>query len=552
MSAAASPAIDVGVIVVGGGPVGMTLAIDLHRRGIRCALCNSETGPRWYPKGSTQNARTMEHYRRLGLAPALRRLGLPPDYPTDVGYFTRLTGWELARLPMPSEQEKMAAVAAAGPTDQVPEPLLRCNQMYVEDFLYRHLLQLDRVTLRFGWQCLGFDEDSDGVTATIEEVETGRRETYRAPYIVGCDGGRGVVRHKLGIRYSGPPLGPQAYLSGPMVATYVRAPGFLARIPHPRCWQYWIVNHDVRGFAMVLDGSDELLFGTNLPRPEDKPDRELVTRHFRLGFGADIAVEFLGHRPWIAGQALVADRFAAGRAFLAGDAAHLFTPTGGFGLNTGIDDAMNLGWKLAAAVAGWGGPRLSDSYEAERWPIARRNTAAAKALARNVGAVPVDAAINENSAAGEAARHKAGAVLATFGEEFASLGVQLGARYDGSPVIVDDGTTPPADDPVLYRPSAVPGGRAPHLWLADRTSLYDRLGSFFTLLSLRRGGDAGALLAAAAARGVPLDLLEIEHAPGRALYGADFVLIRPDQYVAWRGNRLPDDCDALLARVTGW
>jgi 2-polyprenyl-6-methoxyphenol hydroxylase-like FAD-dependent oxidoreductase len=551
--AAASNELSAPVLIVGGGPVGMTLAMALDALGTRCVLVNTEISPRWYPKGSTQNARTMEHYRRLGIAAKLRGLGLPAAYPTDVGYFTRLTGWELARLPMPSEREKMRRVAEAGPTDQVPEPLLRCNQMYVEEFLFQHLKTLDQVTMRFGWQCDDFVVDDSGVAATIEEIETGRRETVRAAYIIGCDGGRGLVRHKLDIRFSGPPLGPQAYLSGPMVLTYVRAPGFRERIPHPPCWQYWIVNHDVRGFAMVLEDSDDLLFGTNLPGPDDKPDAEFVSRRFRLAFGADLPVEFLGHRPWTAGQALVADRFGAGRVWLAGDAAHLFTPTGGFGLNTGVDDAMNIAWKLAACARGWGGPALLASYEVERRPIALRNTAAAKQLARNVGAVPVGEAINEATAAGEAARRAASDVLATFGEEFASLGVQLGARYDGSPIIASDGAAPPPDDPIAYQPSSVPGGRAPHLWLAEHRSLYDQLGQGFTLLSFSgNGADTRPLESAAAARGVPLKTLAPQHPPGRELYGCDFALIRPDYYVAWRGNRLPEDCAALLARVTGW
>jgi 2-polyprenyl-6-methoxyphenol hydroxylase-like FAD-dependent oxidoreductase len=552
MSSDPPRALRTSVLIVGGGPVGMTLAMSLNSLGVDCVIVDSETGPRRYPKGATQNARTMEHYRRLGIAPDLRKLGLPPDYPTDVGYFTRLTDWELARLPMQSEREKMAAVAAAGPTDQVPEPLLRANQMYVEDYLFRHIKTLKGVDVRYGWQCIDFIEQADGVTAEIAAIESGHHLTVQAAYIVGCDGGRGLVRHKLGIRYSGEPVGPQAYLSGPMVATFVRAPGFLKRIPHPPCWQYWIVNRDVRGFVMVLDGSDEFLFGTNVPRLEDKADQALVSRQFRLALGEEIAVEFLGHKPWTAGQALVAESFGRGRAYLAGDAAHLFTPTGGFGLNTGIDDAVNLAWKLAACVQGWGGKTLLDSYEIERRPVASRNTGAAKQLARSVGAVPVGEAINEKSPEGEAARAAASAMLSTFGEEFASLGVQLGARYPLSPVIANDDTTPPSDDPIVYRSSACPGGRAPHLWLTGRRSLYDQLGRGFTLLRFKgSSADTKPLETAAAAIGMPLKTLDVDHESGRTLYQNDLALIRPDHYVAWRGDRVPDDAGGLLTRVTG-
>ncbi len=541
------------VLIIGGGPVGMMTAMTLEAAGVDSVIVNIEPGPRWHPKGSTQNARTMEHYRRRGIAAGIRAQGLPADYPTDVGYFTRLTGWELARLAMPSDQEKQNIAATAGPTDQVPEPLLRCNQMYAEAYVFEHIQTLPRIAKRYGWQCVGFTEDADGVTAEIEEVATGRRETLRGKFLVGCDGGQSLVRRQLGIRYGGETLGPQAYAAGPTVSTYLRAPGFMARIPHKRCWQYWTVNRDIRSNTVVLDGSDTLLFTTRLLRPEDKPDEALIARQFAANFGAAIDIEFIGHWPWTAGRALVAERFAQGRVFMAGDAVHLFTPTGGFGMNTGIDDAVNLGWKLAATVQGWGGPRLLDSYAIERQPIAHRNTNAAKQFARNVGQVPVGEAIEEDSAAGQADRRAATDFLSTFGEEFSSLGVQLGARYDGSPILASDTIAPPSDDLIDYRPSSSPGGRAPHLWLKDHVSLYDRLGVGFTLLRLANSDtDTRALEISAQKRGVPLASITVDLPAGRDLYGCDLALIRPDHYVAWRGNRLPDDADALLALVTGF
>ncbi|HUB97272.1 MAG TPA: FAD-dependent oxidoreductase [Stellaceae bacterium] len=541
------------VMIVGGGPIGMTLAIDLDALGIRCVIANTETDTRWHPKGATQNARTMEHYRRLGISRQLRSLGLPQDFPLDVGYFTRLTGWELARLSLPSEREKMEVVANAGPVDQVPEPLLRCNQMYSEAFFLRHIQTLDRVDVRFGWQCLDFAEHKDGVTAEIEDVNTGRRQTVRALYLVGCDGGRGLTRRKLGVRYGGESSGSEYhYLDGRMVSTYVNAPGFLRRIPHRLCWQYWTVNTDVRCMSMVLDGSDDVTFGTMLRGPEDQIDEGRIARAFLAAYGSDIELKFYDHRPWTAGHALVADSFGAGRVLLCGDAAHLFTPTGGFGLNTGVDDAINLGWKLAASVQGWGGADLLASYEVERRAIALRNTAAGRQFVHSIGATPISAAINEDSPAGEAARRKAGDYLSGFGEEFASLGVQLGARYDGSPIISGDGTSPPPDDLAVYTPSATPGGRAPHLWLKDRSSLYDQCDQGFTLLRFRgTSADTRPIEAAARSRGVPLKVVEIDHPEGRDLYQRDLALIRPDLIVAWRGNRLPGDCAALIERCVG-
>jgi hypothetical protein len=266
-------------------------------------------------------------------------------------------------------------------------------------------------------------------------------------------------------------------------------------------------------------------------------------------------MEMLDHRPWTAGVALVAERFIAGRVILAGDAAHLFTPTGGFGMNTGMDDASNLSWKLAAIVQGWGGAHLLQSYEQERRPVAERNTTAGRELNKHLATAPVAPEIEQDSAEGEAARHRFREFIATLGEEFASLGVQLGARYDGSPLIIADGA-PPADDYVNYTPSGVPGGRAPHFWLdAGRgygSSLFDRMGFGFTLLRLgAEPPDSSAIEHAAHERGVPLQVLDVPQADARELYGRDLVLVRPDQYVAWRGDAFPPQAGRLLAQAVG-
>lgn len=547
---AGSAMMDVPVVIIGGGPVGMMLAINLDAFGVRTILVNTEPTTRWLPKGSTQNARTMEHYRRFGLARRIRALGLPPDYPTDVGYFTRLSGWELARIAMPSEAEKQHRLRTSPTTDQTPEPLLRCNQMYVERFLFDHLATLETVTLRYGWSCVDWTQADDHVTVEIESAD-GRHERLRGAFVVGCDGGRSIIRRKLGIHYDGETLN-QDYLGGPMVNTHLRSTEFYRRVTAKTCWQYWAVNAEVRSNLVALDGRGEFVFSTKLRSPDDVPDGAAIARQFFATVGMDVAVDFLGHSPWTGGQAYVAEGFWSARAFLAGDAVHLFTPTGGFGMNTGVDDVANLAWKLAARLQGWGGPRLLETYESERRPIAKRNTNASQQLARNVGAVPVDAALEERTPAGAEARRKASAFLATFGEEFASIGVQLGARYDGSPIVTTDGNPPP-ENLTSYVPSACPGGRAPHLWMPDRTSLFDHFGRGFTLLRFFGGGDDGKrLAAAAAARGLPLKCLDVELPEARDLYERNFALVRPDQHVAWRGDRLPEDCDALLARVTGW
>jgi 2-polyprenyl-6-methoxyphenol hydroxylase-like FAD-dependent oxidoreductase len=541
------------ILVVGGGPVGMVLGMWLDLLGVRSIVVNDEPAPRRQPKGSTQNARTMEHYRRLGIVDRVRAYGLPKDRQTDVVYFTRYNGHELQRLRMPSEREKLQARDTADATDQVVEPVFRCNQMEVEGFLFEHLGTLPLVERRFGWRCVGFVEDADGVDVEIEETTTGARETCRAAFVVGCDGGQSFVRRSLGIRYGGEAPTQQAYLGGPMVSTWMHAPALNERVIREPGWQYWAVNSEVRSNTVNIDGHAEVLFNTRLDSPDQVPDDDLVMRAFHASVGEPIDAEIRGHGTWTAGQAFVANSFGTRRVLLAGDAAHLFTPTGGFGVNTGIDDATNLAWKLAATVQGWGGPKLLETYELERRPIALRNTSAAKDLSRNVGAVPVSPALEDETPEGAVARAEAAAFLAGFGREFSSIGVQLGARYDGSPIVSSDGTQAPADDPVVYVPSASPGGRAPHVWLPDRTSLYDHLGAGFTLLRIGESTqDVSGLERAAAARGMPLGIFDVTSPAAHDLYECELALVRPDGHVAWRGDRPPDDWDVLLAVVTGW
>ncbi|MGH3670747.1 MAG: FAD-dependent monooxygenase [Pseudonocardiaceae bacterium] len=542
------------VAIVGGGPVGLVLALFLDRHGVRSVVFNAEESAHEHPRGNTHNARTMEHYRRLAIARRVRELGLPPDHPTDVAYFSRYSGFELARLRMPSEADKMLAAACAAVTDQVPEPVHRGNQKYVERFLLQHVRTLPNITVRFGCRVTAVDQDADGVTLRVQPTNAGASATWRARYAVGCDGGQSVVRRSLGIHYAGPGSLTQDILGRRAISAHLRLPSlYRSFFAGRRAWSYWAINADLVTNLIALDGEAEFSLLTSSV-DADRPDYDELARMLRRAAGADIAVEVLGHRAWTPGAALVAERFGVGRVFLAGDAAHLFTPTGGFGMNTGIDDVANLSWKLASVFQGWGSAALLDSYELERRPIAVRNTAAARELNRNLGTITRPSELDEDSPAGVLARQRASTVLSAYGEQYASLGVQLGARYDGSPIVVGDGN-PPADSPVAYTPTSVPGGRSPHLWLSgprsDRPSLFDRFGLGFTLLRLGDRAPHGAdLRAAALARGVPLTVVDVDDPAGRELYQRDLVLVRPDQHVGWRGNRPPADPDALLSRLT--
>ncbi|MBN8965591.1 MAG: FAD-dependent monooxygenase [Rhizobiales bacterium] len=395
------------VAIVGGGPVGLLLALFLDRYGVRSVLFNTDAEVRPHPKGSTHNARTMEHHRRLGFASAIRALGLPPERPTDVRYFTRLNGWELARIPMLSEGEKLHAVATSAATDQVPEPLLRANQLYVEQFLLERAREARNITVRFGWHVDRFEDDDDGATIHAESMENGARESWRTQYLVGCDGGRSSVRRSLALRYHGLGKLDVPHFGGRMVATHMRAPTlYRDHLARHHGWQYWMINPDMRATIITLAGDEEFLVFSKATDDNVPPPDAEISAKLEQGVGAAFKHKMLDHRLWTAGVALVAERFVAGRVILAGDAAHLFTPTGGFGMNTGMDDAANLAWKLAAAVQGWGGTGLIQTYETERRPVAERNTNAARELNKNLTNYTVAPAIEQDTAEGAAERRR--------------------------------------------------------------------------------------------------------------------------------------------------
>jgi 2-polyprenyl-6-methoxyphenol hydroxylase-like FAD-dependent oxidoreductase len=540
--------VDAPVLIIGAGPVGMVLALDLAGRGVRSVLVERAETTLWYPKGNTHNARTMEHYRRFGLAADVRATGLPPDHPTDVAYFTRLNSHELQRLPMPSTREKLAAVAAQDTTAQEPEPLHRANQMYVERVLFARVRENDSITCLLSTECTGFTEDADGVRLHVEAADGSGERVLSGQYLVGCDGPRSMVRRELGYSYQGEDSREQTFMGGLTHSTYLRIPALHQKVIRDRAWQYWVLRPGAVSNFVNLDGGEEFLFHAMQSEAGDEDGtRELA----RDCIGEDVEVEVLDTQDWVAGRALVSDHYGHGRVLLCGDAVHLFTPTGGFGMNTGVDDAANLAWKLAATVHGWAGPRLLASYELERRPVAVRNTRAALDLAKSIGEIPLGPVLEADTEEGLAARGVAARVLAGFTDEFASPGIQLGARYDASPIVADDGTSPPPDEPGRYLPTACPGGRTPHVWLGTGRSLFDELGTGFTLLRLGGNPASGeSIVDAAHEGGVPLRVLDVPLSEARELYQADLALVRPDQHVAWRGDHVPD-ADRLLDVVTG-
>ncbi len=548
------------VAIVGGGPIGLALALHLDMYGVRSTVFNVEPETRWHPKGNIHNARTMELFRKIGIADRIRTLGLPADHPFDVAYFTRLNGYEIARARTPSREERLKLRGRGPAPDQLPEPTHRVNQMYVERLLFEEASQRPNIALRFGWTVEDVGEAADDVSIRARRGTDGAVETSSAAFVVGCDGSRSMVRKALGIRYEGEDHLMNVFMGGEFVSIHMAIPDFYDALGPRRAWMYLTINPDTRIIIITLDGAGEFMMHKRRT-PGEIVDEDGIRRTIRKAIGADIPVKIVSQRAWHAGGYLVAERFAHGRMFLAGDAAHLFTPTGGFGLNTGIEDAANLAWKIAARLHGWGGDKLLASYQTERKPVAIRNTDVARGMGKAWHDIEVGEAIEHDTPAGAAERERAAQssfVLANhfvLPEERDFLGVVLGARYDASPLIVADGKSP-SGEIERYVPSSVPGGRAPHLWLDGKrsrgSSLFDRFGQYFTLLRVGRNPpDAAALQAAAARAGVPLSVCDIEHADAAALYERRLALIRPDHHICWRGDDLPQDADGLIAIVSG-
>lgn len=531
-----------GVLIVGAGPVGLSLAIELGMRGIRCRVAERNDRVGYSPRAKTTNVRTREHLRRWGIADALRAASpMPPDYPSTVVFATRMDGWLLARFENALNGSRERNNLYSEEAQWVP-------QYTLEEVLRQHAASLPGVSVSFNTELVSFDEGADGVCSRLRNRTTGATEEVQSTFLAGADGARSSVRDGISARMTG---------KGALASNYsiiFRAPGLARRHPLGPAIMYWMVNEDVPSLLGPMDGEGLWFFmATRLPGNVD-PATVDPAALIRRGTGLhDLEIEVVGTDPWTAHQ-LIADRYATARVLLAGDACHLHPPFGGFGMNMGIGDAVDLGWKLAATLQGWGGAGLLASYQAERRPVHEWTVAEAVANYALVGNQLVRPALEDPGPVGEATRNEvAETIRATKVREFKTLGLVLGCRYAGSPLIVGDGSAPPVSDSVLYVPSAHPGCLAPHLWLADGSSLYDHFGPGFSLLVTEDGHEAaaGAFQDAAQGVGMPLRVVRPGDPRLRARYQAPLALIRPDQHVAWRGDAAPADVRGLLDVVRG-
>lgn len=519
------------VVIAGGGPVGLSAAVELIRRGIACVVIEPRAVvSRARPRCKTVNVRTMEHLRRWGIADRLRqRVPLSATWSKDIVFCTSLTGYELSRF------SGVLGLEAEG--DRFPELGQQAPQYMLEELLREAVEELAPGSLLTGARLVGLEQDDREARVMITE-ESGEVVRITADYVLGCDGPRSAVREAIGSAYTG------EWALKPNFGMVFQAPELLERCAHGRAVQYWVVNSSTPAVMGPIDlqGTWWIIAFDVEREAGERAGAELIAG----AVGAPLQPAILSTDPWTARMQIV-DRLHGGRAFLAGDAAHLNPPFGGHGLNTGVGDAVDLGWKLAAVLDGWGGPRLLDSYEAERRPVQTAVIEAAVANMRVLSTELLADELEDPGEAGERARRLAAAhIQATKHAEFHALDLVLDLGYDHSPIVVGSGETSRASG------RARPGARLPHVWLGPGRSLFDELGPAMTLLVLADGREADVTTIAGAASDAHVPL-QVARLPERRLrdYGADLVLVRPDQHVAWCADEAPVDPRATVDRIRG-
>src|SRR5215470_14988703 len=462
---------DSDVLIVGAGPTGLTLAIDLGRRGVRCMLIEQKEQPAFLPKMERVNARSMEIYRRMGLAQKIRAAGLRADCPMDVYIVLSLTEPPLLHLPYPSVAQAQALARGTNDGTLPLEPYQLISQYTLEPLLKSVAETIPCLTVRFGWEFVSLRQNAQGVTAAIRSV-TGEVQEVRAAYLVGCDGGASTVRKELGIGLAG-----EGNLLELRQALF-RCDELFARLPigsGPGHGRHYHVADEKSTFLIMQDSTKHWTLHSVLD------SNAAMRAQFERTVGIPVKYEMLSCAPWRQ-NLLLADHYGKGRVFLAGDAVHLVIPTGGLGMNSGVGDAIDLSWKLAATLAGWGGPNLLTSYEAERRQIGERNIGASRyaSLGRRKWRGQYRPEMRDATPAGQAARDNLVRVAKVEQPKSNEMiGAELGYRYVDSPVICDIPGGP--EHPLrIYEPTTWPGARLPHVWLADGSAMQDRIGEGFT------------------------------------------------------------------------
>lgn len=532
----------VSVLIVGAGPIGLCMALELGWRGVPCMIVDQGDGTIDFPRGAMVSARTMEFCRRWGVAGKVAGAGFPQDYKLDMLYCTSLTGHLLEREPYPSQRDRL-------PPPQSPEMRTWCPQLQFDPLLARSAAALPGVAMRYRSRLEHWEQDKKQVFAYLRDLERNEEVVVAADYMIACDGAASGVREAAGIAQDGNPTLSYS------INILFRCPDLVAASGKGESERALLLDTEgVWGNTTVVDGHAtwRLTVGGSAEKMDLDAFDAATTVRRALGSDA-VPFEIIAVRPWRRSE-LISRTYRSGRVFLAGDAAHTMSPTGGFGMNTGVIDTVNLGWKLEAVLAGWAGERLLDSYSEEQRPVAFRNARASTHnfdLWRDIRAKC--AHILEETPEGEKTRREVGRELRmALLEEWECLGVQLGYRYEDSPICVPDGTPALPDSITDYIQTARPGARAPHATLPDGRSTLDLFGGGFVLLDFRApAGAAEEIVAAAKERDVPLEVVAIASPEIAALYEARLVLVRPDGHVAWRADTAPEDALWLVDHVRG-
>jgi len=543
-------AIQTQVLIVGAGPVGLTAAMDLASRGIDVVVAEiRRAGEPPNVKCNHVSARSMEVFRRLGIAREVREGGLPADFPNDCAYRTAVVGRELTRIPIPCRADRYTATGGPDTNWPTPEPPHRINQIYLEPILFAAAEAQPRIRILSRVQVEHFEQGADDVIARAQNLDTNEDITIAADYLIGCDGGRSTVRRLIGSRLGGTDVVQRVQ------STYIHAPALKDLITQKPAWMTMSLNPRRCGTTVSIDGRDNWLIHNHLAPEElefDSVDRDWALRTI-LGVDDRFQYEIISKEDWV-GRRLVADRFRDGRAFICGDAAHLWIPYAGYGMNAGIADAVDLCWILAGVLQGWANPALLDAYEAERQPITEQvsHFAMNHALAVMSQRRAVPAEVEIDGPDGDAARSKVGQAAYDLNvQQYCCAGLNFGYYYDRSPIIAYDGEAPPPYSMGSFTASTVPGARAPHAWLAAGRSLLDALGPAYTLVRFDPAVDAAPLVEAAARSGTPLTLLDVDRAKAGFDFPETLLMVRPDSHIAWRGMAAPRDSDRLFERLRG-
>lgn len=536
------------VLIIGAGTVGLTMAAELGWRGVECLVVDRSSGLNTHPRANAVANRSMEYFRRWGIDQRISEAGIGPDLPAKYLWVSTLNGREIHRMELPGHKQLQAdqtrGALASGDRGWSPYLKTTTGQNHVEAALLDFARSQRTARVCFNWVLESFSDDGDGVIATLRSSQDGQTKQIRCAYLVGCDGGRSTVRGALNIELEG-----RAALAK-FVSIYFRADELPKQCRFGHANIYFPLHREHRGFILNWDGGAEFTYHLVLKEGQQWEDIDPIAA-IQGVLGQPIPVDIISVQPWTA-HALVAQRYREGRVFVAGDAAHLFTPTGGFGMNTGISDAIDLAWKLQACLEGWGGNGLLCSYEIERKPIGLRNTQeAADCFDRLYAAMQYGSELDDDGPAGQALRRTLSAELKQQEKLISSSGTLLGYRYNDSPVIAYDGSADTPDDPREYIPTARPGHRAPHCWLRDGSALCDCFSPGFTLLQFDSTLDVADLLDAAQEWGIPLAHVALDEPAAQSVYECKLALIRPDLMVAWRGDESPADPWRLLELVSG-